>query len=655
MASSDRLPTSDNGEVMQHALIETLVASPNEAADDVLLEALRVGSLPERATALNALLRRRTVHGLQGVIGLFDSLPEPLQRQVLASIGVFHSALRESGRSDDPSQRLASMKLIALGRQGKLCYVLSENLHDLDERLSKAAAEALVELSSWVHAETRRLNDGEREEGDTDDQVVARYRLLIEHRGEIESAVARAMDLHRGRHGGELLKASLLLCDSPASKTLGILASVRHGGQGMMVRKLQQTPEPDHVEAFLQGAAHGQLRTQFGTAFSHIESHATLSALLRRTHWLRDHQLQLCMKQAQHGCWLEETSLRRDVERRSPVQAPDIAAWIVASGLHDSLQDQRLEDLRQLCGGGFEQRLRLLRTACTRDRSASTQFLRVFLNDPDERIVRMAAREIARRRPADCESVLLARMSSAPDSVRRVISRAVGESGFDQFWQRFDRMDRETRQQAGRAMLKLLPDASARLRRKLAVGSMEEQIRALQVVQELGLVASFRDEIEMLCSHGSPRLRSKAVAVLADAPTVASDVLLERVLSDGDARVRANAIEVVEAREDEQFLPLLTQRARAGHNRERANAIKALCRMRVSTASSQLLNMLRDERHEHRISALWALRQIGWWQLVREVALLARDDQNLRVRRYAMGVLRVAMDALRQEKPARGA
>lgn len=640
---------------MQHALIETLVASSNEAADDVLLEALRVGSVHEQMKALDALLRRRTVHGLQGVIALFDSLDEVLQQHVLSSIGLFHSALRESGRSDDPTLRLAAMKLIALGRQGKLCYVLSENLHDLDERLSKAAAEALVELASWVHAETRRLNDAIREDGETDEHVRARYRLLVEHRGEIESTVARAMDLHRGRHGSELLKASLLLCDSPASKTLGILASVRHGGQGMMVRKLQQTPETDHVEAFLQGASHGQLRVQFGTAFSHIEAHATLSALLRRTHWLHDNQLQLCMKQVQHGCWLEEATLRRDVERRSPTEAAKIAAWIVASRLHDSLQDQRLEDLRQSLGGGFEQRLRLLRAARSRDRSASTQFLRVFLNDPDERIVRMAAREIARRRPADCESVLLARMASAPDSVRRVISRAVGESGFDQYWQRFEHMDRETRQQAGRAMLKLLPDATARLGRKLTAGSIEEQIRALQVVQELGLVVSFREQIEMLCSHGSPRLRSKAVGVLADAPTVASDVLLERVLSDGDARVRANAIEVVEAREDEQFLPLLAQRARAGHNRERANAIKALCRMRVSTASSQLLNMLRDERHEHRISALWALRQIGLWQLVREVALLARDDQNLRVRRYALGVLRAAVDALQQAKQVQGA
>ena len=46
--------------------------------------------------------------------------------------------------------------------------------------------------------------------------------------------------------------------------------------------------------------------------------------------------------------------------------------------------------------------------------------------------------------------------------------------------------------------------------------------------------------------------------------------------------------------------------------------------------------MLRDQRSEHRISALWALRQIGWWQLINEVGRLAKEDANLRVRRYAM-------------------
>ena len=60
----------------------------------------------------------------------------------LQNIKAFHQALRECGRSERLELRTAAMKLIAISRQGKLAYVLSENLHDPREELSKAAVEA---------------------------------------------------------------------------------------------------------------------------------------------------------------------------------------------------------------------------------------------------------------------------------------------------------------------------------------------------------------------------------------------------------------------------------------------------------------------------------------------------------------------------------
>ncbi len=143
-------------------LVEVLVRSKNEAADVVLLEALRLGIEREQRVALNALLRRNTLRGLSGVIGLYGDLPESLQLLVLQNIRPLYHALRECGRSDDPALRLGAMRLIALGRQGKLAYVLSENLHSAEDDLSKAAVEAMVALARWIAIETRRLQLGER-------------------------------------------------------------------------------------------------------------------------------------------------------------------------------------------------------------------------------------------------------------------------------------------------------------------------------------------------------------------------------------------------------------------------------------------------------------------------------------------------------------
>ena len=70
----------------------------------------------------------------------------------------------------------------------------------------------------------------------------------------------------------------------------------------------------------------------------------------------------------------------------------------------------------------------------------------------------------------------------------------------------------------------------------------------------------------------------------------------------------------------------------------------------MEAASTSLVGMLRDDRPEHRISALWALRQIGWWELLNEVGRLAKEDGNLKVRRYALGVLRGVAELMQARK-----
>jgi HEAT repeat protein len=199
-------------------------------------------------------------------------------------------------------------------------------------------------------------------------------------------------------------------------------------------------------------------------------------------------------------------------------------------------------------------------------------------------------------------------------------------------------------------MLKLSPDATNRMAGRLAHGPIEQRIKALQIAHELGMAETLKPILLTLCTHPNPRVRSKAVGVMGDVPGVTPDALLESALNDTDGRVRANAIEVLESSGSAEFVPMLTQRARSGHNRERANAIKAMHRMKVRTASTALSSMLSDERSEHRISALWALRQIGWWQLINQVGQMAKTDPNLRVRRYALAVLKGVAEMVQDRK-----
>jgi len=629
---------------MLDELIHALVESDNEAADDLLLEALSLGNDKEKTVVLDALIRRQTLRGLGGVIAHLAELPEALKFRILKDIKVFHPAIRECGRSEDLARRLSAIRLIALGKQGRLAYVISENLQHNDEQLQRGAIEALVALSRWVATETRRMQIS----GPSIEDSAPTAADLLEQRPEIEQAVARAIDVYRGKFGQDLLRAVMLLSDWPGSKTLAILQTSKHGGQSVMVRRLEQPPASEHVEAFLLAATHGVIRQHFGVVFSHINEPPVLDALLRRTYWLKDHQLQLCMRQVTRGTWFGDAELVKDLDRRTSGAAL-IGDWVACSGLNDLAQDQRMERLLEGSREDFAGRVRLLRLVSQRPRGASIQLLRLMLEDGDERIVRMAAREIVRRKPPEAETILLQVMTRAGESVRRVISRALGESGFESFWQRFDHMDKAARRSEGQAMLKLLTDAPQRLARLMSTGAMPQRLKAMQVVQELEMAEELRATLTQLSSDPNPKLRSKAISLMGGVETGGQEVLLEHVLNDADPRVRANAIEVLEEKEDPKYIPVLTRVARESSNRERANAIKALHRLRVGTASQQLLNMLRDDRPEHRISALWALRQIGWWQMLREVGKLAKEDGNTRVRRYATGVLRSVIGAVEKE------
>jgi len=632
--------------LMIERVLESLIESKNEAADEVLLDGLRLGSPAEQNMVLEAILRRSGMASLLGVVDAYAGFDERLQRKVLERVGSLHHALRDAGKSDMLSRRVAAISIIAHARQGKLCYVLSENLRHEDEQVSKTAANALTSLARWVNRTTRTLQ--ENWESLSNDQRQGMSRQLVENRSEIEQAVVRALDVHRGTRQVELTDAAALLCDAAGSVTLTILTTARHRGQSALIRRVQQTPaDAESVPAFLLAASKGHLRTGFAGAFAKMDDIRVIDAVLRRTHWLADQSMRPCLSQVTGGAFLNADGAHQLCQNASPEKVANVARWVAVVGLEPARKDAVIEQLLPHLGDDVSAKAHVIRSIQIRSRDAAEgtvmtrplSLLKRLAQDADEAVVRMAVRELMRHRSTETESAMLSMLPTAGESVRKLIGRAVGRSSFDGYWQRFDTMPAEVRKIAGRALLKLLPDTSNRIRRMLQSGSTDDVVKALQMSQELGVLNELRGTILPLCASPLAKVRSKAVMLLGDFPTPVAQVLAEKALADTDARVRANAIEVMEQKPADRFVPALTQRAREGSNRERANAIKALHQMRVSTATEQLLLMLRDNRSEHRISALWAFRRMGLWDLLSEVAKLAKQDGELRVRRYAGAVI----------------
>ena len=401
-------------------VIAALVKSANGAADDVLLEAVRVGTPAEAARALGGLFERGTAAGLAGVVGRYADLPAELRSGVASRADELDAAVRDAGRAGDADARRSAVRLIADSRQAALATILTENLRHADASVAMTAAAALVGFAEWVaagvHALQRDEGDGVRGgrgEGDADEESVnpsprhpvtaspdhATYEQVTKDRADIEQAVVRAVEQQRERPAGDrvmtdVLRAAVLLCDHTGSRLVTLLRGPRHAGQAALARRVGGTPTADAVDAFLVGAGHGGQRSTFANSFARIADAPTLDGLVRRTHWLKDHMLATCLQLVSRGAWWTEADLTRDTAARCGDDVARVGRWIAASGSADAVQDERLTAVRtQLLAtepANVAARCELFRLAAGRARGASTTLVAAFLDDPDERLARMA-------------------------------------------------------------------------------------------------------------------------------------------------------------------------------------------------------------------------------------------------------------------------
>ena len=129
---------------MLERIIHVLIETKNQAADDLLLSAIDLGTEKESSLALDALFRRQTVHGMSSLIARYAKLSARLKLQVLDHVKVLTPAIRACATNGDLACRTSAMKLIALGHQGKLAYLLIENMHNSDEDVNAERVDAMV-------------------------------------------------------------------------------------------------------------------------------------------------------------------------------------------------------------------------------------------------------------------------------------------------------------------------------------------------------------------------------------------------------------------------------------------------------------------------------------------------------------------------------
>lgn len=313
---------------------------------------------------------------------------------------------------------------------------------------------------------------------------------------------------------------------------------------------------------------------------------------------------------------------------------------------HEALAAVRMIDA---VGGSHESKMALYQELIeTDDDELGLAVIRQLVSDPSDsatdllgtvavrgsdELATMAARELQQRRP-DATAQGVGGDAPAMDEENAAIQQAM-----DTCWHTFDRAAPAKRSELLATMRSSQARAWVFLRARCVSRQATDRARALRMVQALGVVAQFDEQVYRLTHDPDPLVRSLAITLLVELPGPTSRRVLRAAMDDPDARVQANAIEVLDTLDIDDRIAVTDKKLDSPDNRVRANAVKSLLRTELHRAGEVLLEMLDDSSRASRLSALWVVQRLCLSSLVERLEAMGRDDPDKRVRERATRII----------------
>jgi HEAT repeat protein len=616
-------------------IYKLLRESTNPAADDALLEAMCRAEPPIAEAAARVLLTREQTPGLTGVVQAFDRLPTPIQQAVVGRIDRLFPALRQCIRSEEAQVCKNTITIIAQGGNQRLGYLLSPCLTHISRNVRETAAAALVQLGKHHLDQLAQLDTQIRGEiANPTLSLADRYALIAAFRDDrryLVSVLEQGLDNYDVHLRSEILEVILWFADSFGSK-----AWTRATGPGSkcgrgMIECFLSSHDPRLACATYKALMYSELRQAVIRMVGRCRDTEFFEALAAQS-WM------LCIPRIRRGfgsirelAWLE-TAVDSLLELE-PDTAIRIMRVLMATGIP---ADTKVDLLRELLLVGRRPLQRAALWALLEiDTEPATETLRLVLSWDDHELSPIALTELMRRQPQDLTSLMVSQLNSRTSSVREVAEDHVAEDGFDRYWITFESLAEATREEASRAMAKVVPDLPRRLRIKLRSSQPSDRLRAVLIARMLGLTQELQEYIYRLSHDRDNAVRSAAVAALGQLRDRTAERITHQALDDRDARVRANAVEALDEMQSPRLREAIAPKLEAEDHRVRANAVKALLRMHIREAAETLMDMLDHHSHLHRTSGLWVIERLGLATMIDRVIELAEKDPHPAVRARA--------------------
>ena len=571
-----------------------------------------------------SILERDAEAARQGLVQQFDDLEPGVQDLVLAHVADLESALRSVSRHREIEGRLNVIEIVRRCGEVRLAYLLGGQLSTQHANLSQAAAEALLRLTESVVASGRDGADGAGE-----------FREQAEMLSSVLGAGWASYGGHRRR---EVLLAVALLAPLRLDRLMERLLEERSAAGLALAELIRHVEEPVIRCSLLFWATVPTLGRAVTDALASPASGPHLADLLSQAHLLAVPSIRDAVEMVHASEHLVVRDV--DMDRLDGRQVRAVPRWASAVCRDEAGHCAALQSV----GASSDRLARLVALYRLTELSgtAASEAIAAFCFDADVRIARTALRELKRRQWPGRTRLMLQIAGSGPSSLGELIESELGSEMFERFFANWNQLPRQTRESAGRAVMKLNGQFHRQLAAKMTAGDARRRLRAIMMARQLTQETFFVPQLVRLADDPDPRVASAAVKALGevDESNDATGALVS-ALDHNDDRVAANAVESLEQTDRlDGAREALVQLAVGGRNRSRANAIKALMHVSASEAVMALRRMLDDTDVRHRISALWVVERVLVEGLAQQVGDIARSDPDADVRNRALRVIR---------------
>jgi multisubunit Na+/H+ antiporter MnhG subunit len=616
-----------------------LQATPGLAADDALGAALRAAEPELIPLIVETIFARNSAAGLAHLPDVFHELNAAMQATIISRSADLFGALRSAMRSSEVQTRLNVLHIVHRCGNPRLAYIASAAVHDGSTQIRAEAAMTLRELTQnhcTRHDETLACLRQTSDEGvEVQRGIVKTLRLLREERQFLVDALREALAGFESHHRPEVLEAAMLVCEE-LEGSLFQEGTLRRGKlTHAMMEVLSDSMAPSLAKFVYIALAHPDLRRRIVTVLG-LHRGADLFVEMIRDHWLaRDPAIRKNLAAIRNIGWLTNGiepafTLPEDV-------APSAPAWIMALGLPP---DQKVSLIAGFLIIDNLPANRAAVWALTRINTASsTRALQSVIDHEDAGLRKTAEREIAYRTRR--ESKIVRRVvADRPPEWTLLLDQAGISEDFGELWHEFESVHPLHAQSGGPHALKYIAGMATQIQLKLISNNPADRLRALRMVVALGLLERFGREVFNLANDSSAEVRAAAMTALGHIGDATSRRILERAVLQDVPAVQTTAIEALDKIVSPKRVELLTPKLAVDDAQVRAAAVRSMLRMHQPLAAQALVAMLKDDRPDHRCSALWIVDQLKLVALAQRVVEMVESDEDPRIARICQHVSR---------------